>query len=110
MACPSQVARNAPAMPRTVVSMKPWGVLGPGETQRAIIPATKPITIVQRMPMPRSYLSQRERSADEAARSDRVHPRAHALKQALGLLFSRHASMRCQLVDHLWQILAEPLQ
>ena len=41
------VAMNAPAMPSTVVRMKPLGSFGPGESMRAISPATKPIRMIQ---------------------------------------------------------------
>jgi hypothetical protein len=44
-----KVARKAPTMPRIVVRMKPCGLLGPGARKRATIPATKPITIIQRI-------------------------------------------------------------
>ena len=48
---PMKVARKAPAMPSTVVRMKPVGVFGPGDSQRAIRPATKPMTMIQMMPL-----------------------------------------------------------
>ena len=51
MACPIQVARKAPAMPSTVVRMKPLGLFGPGESSRAMIPATKPTMMTQMMPL-----------------------------------------------------------
>src|SRR3974390_3258938 len=44
-----KVLTNAPAMPRSVVRMNPEGWLGPGARKRAITPARKPITIIQRM-------------------------------------------------------------
>src|SRR4051812_16212775 len=47
MACPTKVARNAPATPSATVRTKPDGLLGPGENIRAIIPATKPTTTIQ---------------------------------------------------------------
>jgi hypothetical protein len=37
--------------------MKPLGLLGPGETSRAIIPATKPTMMTQRMPLMTIVLS-----------------------------------------------------
>ena len=46
-----KVARNAPTMPSTVVRMKPLGLLGPGESSRAIMPAMKPTTMIQIMPL-----------------------------------------------------------
>jgi hypothetical protein len=42
-----KVARNAPAIPRIVVRMKPLGLFGPGDRRRAIMPATKPTTRIQ---------------------------------------------------------------
>ena len=48
---PMKVARKAPAMPSTVVRMKPVGVFGPGDSQRAIRPATKPTKMIQMMPL-----------------------------------------------------------
>src|ERR1043165_4546260 len=51
MAWPIHVARNAPAMPSTVVRMKPAGLFGPGESIRAMMPATKPTTMIQIMPL-----------------------------------------------------------
>jgi hypothetical protein len=43
------VATNAPAIPSTVVRMKPFGSFGPGESTRAIRPATKPMMMIQMM-------------------------------------------------------------
>jgi hypothetical protein len=37
-----KVATNAPAMPSRAVRMNPEGLLGPGEMNRAMIPATRP--------------------------------------------------------------------
>src|SRR6185437_7002224 len=50
MAWPTHVARSAPAMPSTVVRMKPDGLLGPGERTRARMPATKPTMMMEMMP------------------------------------------------------------
>lgn len=47
---------NAPAMPMRVVATNPTGSFGPGETNLAITPATKPITIVQKKPIGASLL------------------------------------------------------
>src|SRR3954447_16125929 len=44
-----KVARKAPAMPSSVVKMKPRGSFGPGERKRAMMPATNPITMIQMM-------------------------------------------------------------
>ena len=38
-------------MPSTVVKMKPLGLLGPGESSRAMMPATKPTMMIQMMPL-----------------------------------------------------------
>jgi hypothetical protein len=46
---PMNVAMNAPAMPSTVVRMKPLESFGPGESIRAISPAMKPIRTTQMM-------------------------------------------------------------
>src|SRR5215470_18265250 len=50
MVWPMKVARKAPAIPSTVVRMKPLGLFGPGESSRAMIPATNPITMIQMKP------------------------------------------------------------
>ena len=50
-ACPTHVATKAPMMPSTVVRMKPDGSLSPGMISYAITPATKPMMIVQMIPM-----------------------------------------------------------
>ena len=46
-AWPMKVARKAPAMPSSVVRMKPAGLFGPGASRPAIMPATKPLMITQ---------------------------------------------------------------
>src|SRR5205085_4948833 len=46
-----KVAINAPPMPRSVVRIKPAGLFGPGANKRAMMPATKPMMITQRMCM-----------------------------------------------------------
>jgi hypothetical protein len=45
-----KVATNAPAMPSRAVRMNPEGLLGPGEMNRAMIPATRPMKMIQTMP------------------------------------------------------------
>src|SRR5215203_2392406 len=50
-ACPAKVATNAPTIPRIVVRMNPDGSFGPGCKNFAMMPATKPIIIVQIMPI-----------------------------------------------------------
>ena len=47
MSWPIKVATNAPTIPRTVVRIKPDGPFGPGDTKRAMRPATSPITMIQ---------------------------------------------------------------
>ena len=49
MVWPMKVATNAPAIPSPVVSMKPFKLFGPGERKRAMMPAMKPITMIQIM-------------------------------------------------------------
>ena len=44
-----KVATKAPAMPSSVVRMKPLGSFGPGERKRAMMPAMNPITMIQMM-------------------------------------------------------------
>src|SRR3954471_20221166 len=48
--CPRNVARNEPAIPSTTVRMKPPGLFGPGESIRAMMPATNPTTTIQSKP------------------------------------------------------------
>ena len=50
--CPRNVATKAPTMPRIVVRMNPLGSFFPGVMNFAITPATKPMIIVQMIPMP----------------------------------------------------------
>src|ERR1700722_8519662 len=50
-AWPMNVATNAPAIPSRVVRIKPAGLFGPGASMRAIMPATKPIMMIQIMCM-----------------------------------------------------------
>src|ERR671910_112081 len=50
-ACPRNVARKAPTIPKIVVRTNPDGSLGPGMRNFAITPATKPMRMVQMMPM-----------------------------------------------------------
>ena len=45
-----KVARNDPAMPRTIVRINPDGLFGPGARKRAMIPATPPIRMIHKMP------------------------------------------------------------
>src|SRR5690349_10422666 len=44
------VARNEPTIPSTTVKTKPLGLFGPGERKRAMMPATKPTTMIQMTP------------------------------------------------------------
>src|SRR4030081_1207037 len=50
-ACPRNVATKAPTIPRMVVRMNPVGSLSPGMMNLAMIPATKPMMMVQRIPI-----------------------------------------------------------
>src|SRR3954470_7633265 len=83
------VARNAPTMPSTVVSRNPDGVLGPGATIRAMMPATKPTRMIQRMPMRASW-----RLVTGTIRS---HHTRHLVR-------SRHAALRRHVIDHRRQL------
>src|SRR5450631_27428 len=111
MAWPMKVARNAPAMPSTVVRMNPLGLFGPGESSRAIIPAMKPTMITQRMPLMAVVLPQKSRIAmmirdtrgDGAARIAASDP-------ARQFAFGRHPSVRRQMIDDVGQVLAEATQ
>jgi hypothetical protein len=44
------VARNEPTIPSTTVRMNPEGLLGPGDSIRAMIPATKPTKMIHSTP------------------------------------------------------------
>src|SRR5258708_11246003 len=101
MACPRKVARNAPAIPITVVRMKPVGLFGPGESMRAMMPATKPTMMTQMMPLMDVVLPQwNNRNQVSAPRSD----------AAGHFVVVRQPSIRRQVVDHLRQILAEAVE
>src|ERR1700750_2276655 len=95
MAWPMKVARNAPAMPSTVVRMNPLGLFGPGDSNRAMIPATKPTTMTQRMPLMSLSFVQNARF------------RWLASDPARQFLFGRQSPFGRQMVDHAGQILAE---
>src|SRR3954453_19586689 len=96
MAWPMKVARNAPAMLGVVVRMKPLGLFGPGASQRAMRPATKPTTMIHnRPPMLMSVLPFLNASI------------RFRLNSARDLVLGRQPSVRRQMVDHLRQILAE---
>src|ERR1700730_17743986 len=99
MTWPTKVATNAPAMPSTVVRTNPLGLLGPGESSRAMIPATKPTMMIQRMPLmvvvPFWKKQGRKKAGD--GRSD----------PAGQFAFGRQPSVRRQMVDHTRQMLAE---
>src|SRR5690349_17305301 len=84
-------------MPMIVVRMKPEGLLGPGEIRRARMPAMKPTMITQMMP-PMFVLPKQQR-------------RDYAASQPAGeFIVGRQPALRCQMIDHLRQILAEALQ
>ncbi len=44
-------------MPSIVVRMKPLGLFGPGDSMRAMMPAMKPTTMIQIMPLMEESLS-----------------------------------------------------
>jgi hypothetical protein len=101
MAWPMKVARNAPAMPITVVRMKPDGLFGPGESMRAMIPATKPTMMTQMMPLMDVVLPQWNNGSQvPLTRSD----------AAGHFVVVRQPPIRRQVVDHLRQILAEAVE
>src|ERR1044071_5134699 len=116
MAWPIHVARNAPAMPSTVVRMKPAGLFGPGESIRAMMPATKPTTMIQIMPLMAIPL----RCVDDEAerRGPRAALDAFSLRKRDGaasnparqFILVRQPSVRCQMIDDVGQVLAEALQ
>src|ERR1700730_1047304 len=87
------VARNAPAMPSTVVRRNPLGLFGPGESSRAMMPATKPTIMIQRMPLMAVVLSLENACCPS--------------EPACQFAFGRQASIRRQVVDHLGQLLTE---
>src|SRR6266403_5360631 len=96
MAWPMKVARNAPAMPSTVVRMKPLGLFGPGDSNRAMIPATKPTMMTQRMPLISVVLLLKNRGSKSLASNP-----------ARQFVFGRQPSIRRQVVDDIGQIPAE---
>src|SRR5260221_7523606 len=101
-----KVARNAPMMPSTVVRMNPLGLFGPGESRRAIIPATKPTMMIQMMPLMAVVPLQSSMMVDRgAARRDIA-----ASESARQFFLVRQPSVRRQMIDHVGQILAQPLQ
>src|SRR5690349_13942007 len=97
MAWPTQVARNAPTMPRIVVRMKPLGLFGPGDRKRAMMPATKPTMMIQSKPpmLMEVVLS--------PCRKMKSQPARH-------LVLGRQPPLRRQMVDHLRQIFAEAVE
>src|ERR1700742_2259508 len=97
-----KVARNAPAMPSTVVRMKPLGFFGPGEASRAITPATKPTMMTQRMPLMTIVLS--GKAEFNGAKSRKPRPE---LDPAGEFGIGRQPSVRCQMIDHVGQMAAE---
>src|SRR5450631_2114110 len=83
-----KVATNAPTMPSTVVRMKPAGLLGPGDSSRAMMPATKPMTTIHRMPM----VSSLDPDASDSA---------------VQLLGCRQPSVGRKMIDRFGQLFAE---
>src|ERR1700730_3961312 len=100
MAWPIKVARNAPAMPSTVVRRNPLGLFGPGESSRAMMPATKPTMMIQRMPLMLDVLF-----IKNGVRTNGL--RREASKLARHFAFGRQTPFRRQMVDHIRQLLAE---
>src|SRR5512146_896887 len=95
---PMKVARNAPAMPSTVVRMNPLGLFGPGESSRAIIPAMKPtmmMWIMAVVPFEKPKFCCRCRLISDPPRQ---------------FVFGRQPSFRRQMVDDIGQMLAQPRQ
>src|SRR4029077_5364808 len=100
-------ARNAPAMPSTVVRINPLGLFGPGESRRAIIPAMKPTTMTQMMP-PMAVVPFEGSMRVETRRNARRG--IAASEPALQFILVRQPSVRRQMIDHVGQILAEAFQ
>src|SRR5450830_1652495 len=96
MAWPTTVARNAPAMPSTVVRMNPLGLFGPGDSNRAMIPATKPTIIMCNIAV--VLFSNKRRSTSRCWL---------ASDPARQFAFGRQPSVRRQVVDDIGQMLAE---
>src|SRR6266478_4045022 len=109
MAWPMKGARNAPAMPSTVVRMNRLGLFGPGESNRAIIPATKPTMITQIMPLMAVVLLQKSRLANDEPRGDSA-ARFAASDPARQFAFGRQPSVRRRMIDDVGQVLAEAAQ
>src|SRR6266566_3387544 len=107
MAWPTRVARNAPAIPSTVVRMNPPGLFGPGESSRAIIPATKPTMMIQRMPLISVVLPSKKADAVRSKRGQHAGPNSNPSRQ---FAFGRQPPVRRQVIDHLGQLLAEALE
>src|SRR5258708_21319612 len=99
MAWPIKVATKAPAIPSTVGRMNPVGLFGPGDSNRAMIPAMKPTMMIQRMPLMVVVLSLKRQSFKKPA-SD----------PARQFGFARQPPVRRQMIDHVGQILAEALE
>src|SRR6478609_4802140 len=101
-----KVARNAPAMPSTVVRMNPLGLFGPGESRRAMIPAIKPTMMTQMMPLMAVVPfqgSMRQCSKEGSRRNGRRD--IAASEATLQFILVRQPSVRRQVIDHVGQIL-----
>src|SRR6476659_535661 len=109
MAWPIKVARKAPAIPSTVVRMNPPGLFGPGESNRAIIPATNPTRMTQRMPLisVAPFFESRvlKKPVLCEAQVSASRPNSNPGRQ---LAFARQPPVRRQMIDHVWQLPAEP--
>src|SRR6478609_6372551 len=78
--------------------MNPLGLFGPGERIRAMMPATKPTTMIQIMPL----------MARPSLKIQRVT--LPASQPARQLVLIRQSSVRRQMVDRVRQILAQSPQ
>src|SRR3978361_736326 len=91
-ACPRNGATKAPTIPRMVVRMNPVGSLFAGMMNLAMMPATKPMMMVQRMPIGK-FLSVRDTAVggvfvDRGGQFAR-QPGEQLLLRQTGLFFQR---------------------
>src|ERR1700712_3787008 len=91
-ACPRNVATKAPTIPRMVVRMNPVGSLSPGMMNLAMMPATKPMMMVQRIPIGK-FLSARDATVGgvfiDRSRQLARQPGEQILLGQTGLFFER---------------------
>src|SRR3954471_2542714 len=105
-ACPRNVATKAPTIPRMVVRMNPVGSLSPGMMNLAMTPATKPMMMVQRIPI-RKFLSVRDAALggvfiDRGRQLARQAGEQFVLGQT-GLFFQRGQNIRPDRLLQLWR-------